>query len=127
MPITPAAIKARIVALNFEYAGETVNLTYRPAAINEKAVARLQKLQDQTQANAGDESTGTKIWHELAVYYCELIASWDFLQDDGVTPQPLTVKHVTGLLQEYIDFMGDLLTAIMRHRSAGNANGTTPS
>lgn len=129
MPITSSILKSRRSALCFDYLGETVNIEYYPAALTAESIERIVALEKQVNdaRDAADESAAYAALDEMAAWVSALLASWDYLEDDGVTMVALTPARLRQALLEFPDFVADVIRAVLRHRMQGNAGGTTPS
>jgi hypothetical protein len=126
MPLTPAALRARTVEHTFTFAGEPVTVRYRPGAITARSIEALQALRAEAESDAAQADTNLRDhqYHTLAAWICEILAGWDFMEDDGVTMQPITPANLARLLRDFGDFIGTVLAEIFRDRAEGNASGT---
>lgn len=130
MPITPAKLATRQKPVTFEYLGDPVNVSYFPAAFNSDIGAELkawvERLQPRDKSDVSEEEARALL-REFGAWFCALVASWDYCEDDGVTPQALTPENIATQLVAFPDFILAVLLAIVNDRNQGNANGTTPS
>lgn len=85
MPLSVKTLTAKRNSLTIEFAGEKVELTYRPGVATPAWESKIQ-----SQENSG--------YHQLA----ELVETWDLLDDDGKTPFPLDYKKLLVLPSEFV-------------------------
>lgn len=129
MPLTPSALLKLKKPLSFSYLGETINLEYYPAALGDDMRATAKRLTDEAAAAdaAGDEAAQQKTMLDTGAWLCSMLASWDFMQEDGVTMQPITPENMATQLEAFPDFISAVVTAIMNERNRGNASGAPSS
>jgi hypothetical protein len=129
MPITSVALKQLRKVCTFEYAGESVTVEYYPAAVGADMLATANKLIEQINAAqaANDEAAANTALLDTGTWLCGIIAKWDYMEDDGVTMQPITPENMAAQMMQFTDFMASIMVAIMNHRTQGNANGTSSS
>lgn len=115
MPISISALTANRRTLDIDFSGETLRVTYRPAAINAAQEAR--ELEDKADGK-----------HVLSVIrtITETVVSWDLMGDDG-QPLPLTED---ALMPLGIDILSTITTALVRdalpnRTTAPSSNGTS--
>lgn len=126
MPITPAKLATRQKPITFEYLGEPVNVSYFPAAFTRDIMQEMQDWLARINGDGVTEEEGQAILRDFGAWCCDLIASWDYCEDDGVTPQALTPENLAAQIVQFPDFIIAVLMAIMTDRNQGNATGTTP-
>ncbi|MDE1904955.1 MAG: hypothetical protein KGH75_00710 [Rhodospirillales bacterium] len=128
MPITPRALAKLRKSCSFEYLGETVNVEYYPAALSDVA-AQGKKITAEVNAAqaADDEAAVRQAMLDTGAWLCGILASWDYLEDDGVTMQPITPENMATQLETFSDFIWAVFTAITTSHTAGNASGTPSS
>ena len=80
MPINLTAVMANTKTIQFEYEGQTMPLTYKPATLTAKF---LSDLQDGQTANALSEG------------FCELVTDWDLR--NGTKKLDITPENVASL------------------------------
>jgi hypothetical protein len=128
MPVTPSALAKLRKSCSFEYLGETVNLEYYPAAMGADFAAKGKKLGMELQASAeADDATQQDALTRFGEWVCSFLASWDFMEDDGTTPQPITPKNIITLVETFSDFIICVVQAIGANYNQGNAKGTPSS
>jgi hypothetical protein len=126
MPITPAALRLVRKACSFDYQGSSVHLEYYPAALGPATVRELNAWIEQANAATDDEST-MRVLLAFGAWVCTLLASWDYLEDDGATMQPITPENIATQVQTFPDFIVQCVLAIVQDRQQGNASGTPSS
>lgn len=90
MPISLVQIAANTADASFEYMGETVGVKYRPALITEETFARLMMFQ-----KSKTELEVIERFGDVNNILSELIASWEFYEDEELTMMvPLTVDRL---------------------------------
>lgn len=126
MPITPAALKARVKAITFDYQGDEVNLEYHPAALSPDTADQLKAWLTKANAAETDETTQAVLL-DFGAWVCTILSKWDYMEDDKVTMQPITPENIAAQVQTFPDFILAVLVAIVNDRNLGNANGTPTS
>ena len=106
MPLTLAHLKRNTRTLVLEYAGEQVNVTYKPGAMSPALSLEM-----------ADPATNLPVVTVLE----QTLVSWDVIGDDA---QPLAVDHDT-LLTLPSDFLGTVFSALMDDVSVGKPSGAT--
>ncbi len=124
MPITPAKLALRRKTLDFDYGGDACHIEYYPSAVGGDTGHEVQSWLDKANA-AKTEEEADAVLLAFGAWYCKLIAAWDYCEDDGVTPQPLTPANIAAQIVRFPDFISAVLVAVIEDRAQGNANGTT--
>ena len=106
MPLTLAHLKKNTRTLTLTYAGEEVNVTYRPGAMTPALSLEM-----------ADPATNLPVVTVLE----QTLVSWDVLDDD-LTPLPVT--HDT-LIELPSDFLSVVFSALMEDFSVGKPSGAT--
>lgn len=129
MPITVSQMATNSVTVAFDYAGETVNVTYAPGNINEKVFAGIASLAEANSFDLSkvDTTNMSEISADLSAVLSAVndtlvavVSKWDVLNDDG-TMFPLDVKRLSELP---ILFRAEVLTKVFEN-FAPNATGAT--
>jgi len=71
---------------------EPLTITYLPDAITQETYARLQSF-----AGSVDGLTVQEQFAEINQVVVDFLLSWDLMEDDGVTPVPITVERLPKL------------------------------
>jgi len=106
MPLTLAHLKRNTRTLVLEYAGEQVNVTYKPGAMTPALSLEM-----------ADPATNLPVVTVLE----QTLVSWDVVDDDML---PLPVTHDT-LIMLPSDFLGAVFGALMEDVSVGKPSGAT--
>lgn len=98
----------REVKIDFD--GDTLTLTYNPGKLTPKLMAHLNEGVEQKDLSA------------TASFFTTVCENWDVVEDDGVTPVPLTVETLEGLLS--VEAMAKIVKALVEAQSP---NPPTPA
>ena len=74
------------------FGNDTLHVEYRPDKLTPEAIAKLQIF-----AGIDNSTTVSMVadrFNEYDAMIISLIVSWDLLEDDGVTPIPITVERM---------------------------------
>jgi hypothetical protein len=72
--------------------GLPISITYMPGRITQEASVRLQSFADNVNAmNLQEQFNG------INAFIVDFLVSWDFVEDDGVTPVPITLERLPKL------------------------------
>jgi hypothetical protein len=89
MPITLARIAANTATVSIDFGGGNVlNVEYYPLRITTEMFAQMQGFAE------ANEATVMQKFEEICAMLVTIVKSWDLLEDDEVTPVPLTVERV---------------------------------
>lgn len=91
----------------YEFGGESAEITYRPGAVTTERMDTLRKMP----ADEGDRV--------ICQFLSEILVRWDVLDDDG-EQWPTTYEALTKLP---LQFVGDVLLAIREDVAPGEAEG----
>lgn len=126
MPLTIAKLAARTADTSFEYAGETVHLSFYPAKVtllNEFEWAQLEKKA--TDAAVEAEGAGNDpvaaVQRTIAEFVCNVLADWDVLEAEDGPKVPVTVDRVAEFDPA---FLGACLAAIREASGLGKPTAT---
>lgn len=72
--------------------GEPLTITYLPGRITQEASVRLQAFADTVNALSLQEQ-----FSGINEFIVDFLLSWDFMEDDGVTPVPITLERLPKL------------------------------
>ena len=118
MPLTPAAIAQATLPATLDYAGETVKLTYRPAAVEAITKDALTAWDAEVTSAGGDREALRRV---LADKVASLVATWDVVEsvaEDG-TLGPVVPLSVDRLAQFDTVFLMALIRAVLAAANAG--------
>lgn len=124
MPLTPAAIAQRTESTTFQFAGESVTITYRAGKVG--AITKAEADGWETTVDALDEADARAF---LAGLVCEYIASWDVVEsineDGSLGPMvPLSVERISVFDPA---FLGTVLAEAIKAVRLGNASAPSSS
>jgi hypothetical protein len=91
--------------VSIPFGSESLNIEYRPDSVSQETLIKLQKF-----AGTTDLVSVQDQFNELDQVIIDLIASWDLLENDGVTVIPLTVER---LLKLPVRIIGVVIEGIM--------------
>ena len=94
MPVSLSQIAANTATAEMEFeGGGTLNIVYYPLKITDEMLLQGQRFT----AAGNDEAAVTGLMHDINTQLVDIVQSWDLLEDDGVTPIPLTVERLQRL------------------------------
>lgn len=100
MGVKLSNIAANSAVVKVPAGDEEVTVEYYPGRITDDMFLMVTTLQDQ----------GAELTNEVNSTLATLVKSWDLVEDDGVTPIPLTED---GLRRVYFPFKMRILNAVM--------------
>lgn len=136
MPITPTGLARFAKPLTFTYCGETVNVSYRPAAFGSGAMEKWNAIADRVNAAQTEEESAAAAL-EVAELFCSIIAAWDYCEDPSPespdVPGPAVPLTPSRLLEEmgkyplfFPSFLEAIVRAIAEDVTRGKVSGTAP-
>ena len=91
MPITFQQMVSESATINFTYNDYPIKIVYFPGKLTEEFVGAVIAM------NAMDASTFNATFKTYNEQLCDVIESWDVLENDGVTMIPLTPERLAKL------------------------------
>jgi hypothetical protein len=85
-------ILGNTATVSIPFGADSLNVEYRPGKLTPEAIAKLQIFVGID--NSVTQAAVQAKFNEYDGMIVDLIASWDLLEDDGVTPIPITVERM---------------------------------
>lgn len=107
MPITFHQMIANTASFSFDFMGEKITIQYFPGKVTEEFMGAVLAIQDM------DESTLKATFQSFNQMLCEVISSWDVLEEENGAMYPLVPDRIIKLpwsfrLRVAMEIMGDL-------------------
>jgi len=127
MPLSHAALTARITHSTLDIEGETLNVDWYPKRLTSEMMHRVGETSTRRLADMSVAETLAAI-DTAAESLAQLVGGWDFYEyiDEDGTPGPVIEPTLERLRQCSIELLWAIFNALLGETRMGEANGTSP-